>query len=216
MLPQPPQARSPATVQTLSAFSSPPKKMVSRANPLATAVQAIPKAVWWHHYIAASHTFDVMAPPAQLLSRRCNTRTSCLQSRAPRSWHPYEPWSATPALPLVSRRRTSVHAPSGRGDQWCSSWHASTQTQSRSPTNSSSAIPPQETNEEIFRSIVYITMGGFLHSDTLTLIFLPCSNLLDTLLSKLLGLIWSYHSVLLALYHCTNISPLHSAIALQN
>ena len=58
-------------------------KNVSRKNPLATAAQAIPKAVRWQHCIAVLHTFNVMAPPARLLSRRCNTRKSGLRSGSP-------------------------------------------------------------------------------------------------------------------------------------
>ena len=89
--------------------------MVSREIPSATAAHAIPKDVRWQPCVAASHTFNVMAPPAQPLLRRCNTRTNGLQSGETRSRRPSEPWSVPWARPLASRRRTSARAPS---DLW--------------------------------------------------------------------------------------------------
>ena len=68
MQPHPPQDRPREPGLTSSASYLPHKKMVPNTNPSAVAEPAIPKAVRWQHCVAASHTFDPTAPPAQLLS----------------------------------------------------------------------------------------------------------------------------------------------------
>ena len=115
MLPWPPQARPHEPGQTFSDFSSTHIQMMSRGNPLALAKQATPKAIRWQHCITALYTLNVMAPLAQLLSRRCTTRTSGSPSTAPRSRHPSEPWSAHLARPLALHHKMLASAPSYRG-----------------------------------------------------------------------------------------------------
>ena len=62
-----------------------------------------------------SHTFDAMAPPAQLFSWRCDTRISGSPSAAPISRQPSVLWSMQQAQPLASNCRMLACAPSKRG-----------------------------------------------------------------------------------------------------
>ena len=52
---------------TLSFYSSPYKKMVSRENPLATSEAAIPKSVRWQKCVTTSHKLNSTAPLALLI-----------------------------------------------------------------------------------------------------------------------------------------------------
>ena len=58
-----------------------------------------------------------MAPPAQLLSRRCTTNTSGSPSEALISKPPSEPYSSPQAQPLASHLRKLARAPSERGGE---------------------------------------------------------------------------------------------------
>ena len=130
--PYPPQFRPCKPGPTLSASYSPHKKIVSRENPSATAEPATPKAVQWHNCVATPHTFNTTVPPAQLLLRRFDTRTSGSKSAIPRPRQPYASWSAQQARPLASRHKTLARAPSERGRKWRSSRNKSIRTRSGS------------------------------------------------------------------------------------
>ena len=105
---------------------------VSWGNPSATAEHATPKAVRWQHCVATSHTFNILAPPAQLLSRRCATRTSGSPSAKPRSRQPSTPWYKQLARTLDSHCKMLACALSKRGRKWHSPLPASTRTRSDS------------------------------------------------------------------------------------